>query len=333
MSDGVDDTIGFIARAHRAEPDSEIMELLDTNVRAVAAEFHAPSSRFIPSLMTLRRASFHLLDGPTNPDQARDLYFLAAVVCGLIANAALDASQPAMAEVYGGAAWLCADRAGHPALRCAVRTQQGRIAYWTNAPREALHYFALAETDAAHIRGSGSAQLAVQQARVHAVLGDEPAMRAALIRAEEARQHFEPDDIDRLGGAIYTSPVAEQLWVQADGLSYLPDHAAAAAAAEAAIAVLDTPDFGGSDYGNLAVARSVLALAQARQGDADAARAAVTPVLQLPSGQMYHGIRRQIGRIGEPLSVSGFRNSVAARELAADLEFVTHIPESARLPE
>jgi hypothetical protein len=300
------------------------MDLLKANVRAVAADFQAPSSRFVPTLMTLRRATFRLLDNPTAPDQARDLYFFAAVVCGLITNAALDAAQPATADIYGRAAWLCADRAGHPGLRCAIRTQQGRVAYWTGAPREALGYFALAEADATQIRGTGAADLAVQQARAHAVLGDEAATRAALNRADDARQHFEPDDIDHLGGAIYTTPVGAQLWVEADALSYLGDHAATANAAESAIAILDTPDFGGSDYGNLAVARSVHALAQARQGDTDAASAAITPVLTLPAGQMYHGIRTQMKRILQPLTTPQLRNSRAARSLAADLESATH---------
>jgi|GEM_PF-5834792 len=331
LMSGVDDTIGFITRAQRA--DSEIMDLLKANVRAVAADFQAPSSRFVPTLMTLRRATFRLLDNPTAPDQARDLYFFAAVVCGLITNAALDAAQPATADIYGRAAWLCAERAGHPGLRCTIRTQQGRVAYWTGAPREALEYFALAEADATRIRGSGAAQLAVQQARAHAVLGDEPAMRAALNRADDARQHFEPDDIDDLGGAIYTTTVGEQLWVAADALSYLGDHTATASAADAAITVLDTPDFGGSDYGNLAGARSVLSLAQARQGDAEAANVAITPVLTLPAGQIYHGIRKQMHRILRPLTAPQLRDSRAARSLAADLESATQTTGALRIGE
>ncbi len=331
--DGVDDALGFIARAEHATVDSEVMHLIEEQLRSLAATFHSPTARFISPLLNIQRAAFRLLDGPTTPEQARDLFFLASIACGLLANIGIDATQPATAHIYARAALLCADRAGHPGLRLWSRVEQGRVAYWNGAPGEALHHFAAAEQDAAAVTGTLPAHLAVQQARAHAALGDAASTQAALARAADAREHVRPDDLDEIGGGSLTLPLATQLMVRADALSYLPGHAEVESAAEEAVQILDTPDHGGSDYGNLVCARVDLALARVRQRDVDGARDALNPVLELPASRIYHGIRTQVQRLRAPLADPGYHSSPAARDLATQIEHVAQTPGTTRLPE
>ncbi|WP_322767248.1 hypothetical protein [Frankia sp. Cr1] len=314
-----DETFRFIIAAERATADLEIVDLLHSDVRRLAAAYPTEATALVGQLLSAQRAAFRLLDGPGAPDQVRDLYFLAAVTCGLLARAGVDLSQPQTAQIYARAAFLCADRAAHPGLRTWIRIEQARVAYWSGSPHEALHYLSAAAGDAASVRGSMPAHLAVQEARAYAAIGDADSARSALVRASDARDNARSDDLDEIGGEL-TFPVAVQLFVGADALSLLSDHSEAERAAQDAVSAFEAPDARGASYGSKAGARIDLALARARQGEIEGTREALQPVFDIAPERRNHGMRTLLQRVHGALVAPGYLGSANARHVAAEIE-------------
>jgi hypothetical protein len=284
----------------------------------------------LADLAAAQRFGFRLLDGPADPGRSRDLYFLTGVACGLLAHAGLDLGQTDAAMTQARTALLCADRAGHPGLRVWVRNEQCTIARWAGWHHEALRFTRLAAADADAVRGTAAVGRALREARARAAVGDADRAHAALTLAAEARDRVEPDELDELGGQVAFS-TSDGLWITADTLSMLPDHAAAERAAAEALAVFDREGY--ASFGSIAATRADLALARARQTDVDGAREALRPVLDLPPRRRVHGVLTNLQRVHEALGAPGYHGSPAARDTAAEIEAFSQLPARAGLPE
>ncbi|WP_322770127.1 helix-turn-helix transcriptional regulator [Frankia sp. Cr1] len=327
-----DETFQFIVNAERAAPSPEVMDLLHAEVRRLVTAYPTQATNLVDSLIGAQRVAFRLLDGPGVPHQSRDLYFLAAITSGLLAHAGVDLSQFQAAHLNARAAFLCADRADHPGLRVWIRIEQARAAYWSGAPREAIRYLSLAHADAQTVTGSNSAQLAVQEARAYAALGDTTETRAALARAGAARERVQVDDLDEIGGEL-TYPQAVQLYVSADALSLLSDHTETERIAVDAVQAFEAQDAADVSYGSRAGSYIDLALARVHQGEVEGGREALGPVLALPPARRIHGIRTQMRRMHGSLSDPRHAGSAVARDTAAEIETFCAVPTSTRLPE
>ncbi|WP_261561794.1 hypothetical protein [Frankia tisae] len=329
---GADETFDFIVNAERAAARPEVLDLLQQQVRALAIAFPTEATNLVGPLLDAQKVTFRLLDGPTHPDQARDLYFLAAIVSGLLARAGVDLSQISTAHIYARAAYLCADRADHPGLRTWIRVEQARAAYWAGAPGEALRYLSLAEQNAHQVHGSILTEVFANTARAHAALGNAEGTRTAIARAADVRDLTQPDDLDEIGGEL-TTPLAVQLFVASDALSLLPDEPTAEQAALHAVEAFAEPDAADLSYGSRAGAHINLALARARHGDPDGARDALTPVLTLPAARRNHGIRTLTGRVQTALTDPRYGRSRRALDTAAEIEAYRQVTSPVRLPE
>jgi transcriptional regulator with XRE-family HTH domain/tetratricopeptide (TPR) repeat protein len=327
-----DETFQFIVNAERAAPAAEVVDLLQSEVRRLVAAYPKESMSLTGPLLGAQRAAFRLLDGPGVPDQARDLYFLAAVTSGLLAHAGVDLSQFHAAHLNARAAYLCADRAGHPGLRTWIRIEQARIAYWSGSPREALRYLSLAHPDADTVTGSMPISLATQEARAYAALGDTTQTMAAITRAHNARDRTRPDDLDEIAGEL-ANPLSVQLTVTADALALLPDYAQAERAAAEAVREFETQSDSEVSYGNRAAAQINLAVAHIRQGEVDGARAALGPVFSITPAQRTHGMRSLMRRVHRSLSAPGYVGSAVARDTATQIEAYCDTLTPVRLPE
>jgi tetratricopeptide (TPR) repeat protein len=329
---GADDTFDFIVNAERAAARPEVLDLLNRQVRALTVAFPTEATNLVGPLLDAQKLAFRLLDGPTPPDQARDLYFLAAIACGLLARAGVDLSQVSTAHIYARAAYLCADRAGHPGLRTWIRVEQARAAYWSGAPAEALRYLELADQDAQQVHGTIATEVAVSAARAHAALGNAEAAHTAISRAADARERVERDDLDEMGGDLST-PLAVQLFVAADALALLPDQPTAEQAALQAVEAFAEPEAADVSYGSRAGAHINLGLARIRRGDPEGAREALDSVLSLPPARRNHGIRTLTGRVQSALTDPRYGRSPAALDMAAETEAYRQVTSPIRLPE
>ncbi|MDQ3154127.1 MAG: hypothetical protein M3R63_21230, partial [Actinomycetota bacterium] len=145
-------------------------------------------------LRALRNRAFELLEGRQYPEQSRELYLVAGVLCGVLANASFDLGWLPAAETQARTAFLCAELAGNNALRAWVRGTQSLVAYWDERPRAAVE---LAADGWRYVPETGTAwvRLAAIEARAHARLRDQRGTENALARAEQAREEVRgPDD-------------------------------------------------------------------------------------------------------------------------------------------
>ncbi|KPM53806.1 hypothetical protein ACG83_21955 [Frankia sp. R43] len=320
-----DETARFFAHAQAADAGPEVVTLLYNEVRRIAHSYPADGGpALLPALSTTQRFAFRYLDGPTQPDQVRDLYFLTGVVCGLLAHASLDLGQIDAAMSQTRTALLCADRAGHAGLRVWLRNEQCSIARWAGWHHESLRFVQLASADAATARGSSALGRALREARAQAAIGNTEAAQTALTEATRVKALMQPDELDEIGGQV-TLSTPDSLFVAADALSLLPDAIAAEEAAMSAVTAFTGTPVGAVKLGNFAGARIDLGLARARRGDVDGARDALRPVLDLPPHQRLYGIVANVQRVQAALSDARHHGSPIARDTAAEIEAFTQI--------
>ncbi|MGH3989339.1 MAG: hypothetical protein ACRDTZ_18825, partial [Pseudonocardiaceae bacterium] len=186
-------------------------------VRIVTTYPNRPVYPMFVELRTLRNRAFELLEGRQYPEQSRELYLVAGVLCGVLANASFDLGWLPAAETQARTAFLCAELAGNNALRAWVRGTQSLVAYWDERPRAAVDLAAdgwryVPETGTARVR------LAAIEARAHARLRDQRATENALARAEQARDEVRGADDP---GGMLTFPPAKQSFYTATARLWL----------------------------------------------------------------------------------------------------------------
>ena len=162
--------------------------------RIVTTYPNRPVYPMFVELRALRNRAFELLEGRQYPEQSRELYLVAGVLCGVLANASFDLGWLPAAETQARTAFLCAELAGNNALRAWVRGTQSLVAYWDERPRAAVE---LAADGWRYVPETGTAwvRLAAIEARAHARLRDQRGTENALARAEQAREEVRgPDD-------------------------------------------------------------------------------------------------------------------------------------------
>ncbi|MBL7498642.1 hypothetical protein I6A84_32765 [Frankia sp. CNm7] len=323
-----EEAANFLLRAHSATTSADVVTLLTNEVRRIAHAFPTEGGpTLIPGLAAAQRFAFRHLDAPTDPNQARDVYFLAAAASGMLAHAARDTGQLDAAMTQTRTALLCADRAGSPALRVWLRNRQASNARWAGWHHDALRYTQLADADATTTRGSAAVEHAYLQARAYATVGDIDQAHAALRAAAEARDRAQPDDLSDLGGWL-TINDADTLYIAADAHSFLPDPTTAEAAATTAVASFEATTE--ARHGNTNGSYEALALARARAGNVEGVREALQPILHLPPQHRVYGLLADIQRIHDVLTTPRYHNTTAIRDLTTELEqFMQDRPQPA----
>lgn len=305
--------------AGHGEIDRAAMEQLHDDVRTVARAYpQRPLTELLPGLAESQDTLFRLCDERQRPGQAKTLYFLAGVTSGLMAKASHDQANPHAAATQARAAWLCADRAEHPALRAWIRGLQSLVAYWAGRNRDALRY--AQQGSAEETRSTVAVWLASCEARAWAALGNRHEASEAIARAEEAWERVVEDDLDELGG-ICTFGRTRQAYYAADALAWVDPHAASYHA-EAAIEGYEDTDNPEWAFGDQAGAYADLAIARIGAGQYDGAAEALAPVLALPAEQRINGIIISTRRVYDALRLRGHGES----ELAEAIEDFTRIP-------
>ncbi|MGH3812016.1 MAG: hypothetical protein ACRDUV_06105 [Pseudonocardiaceae bacterium] len=293
----------FLTRIEATNVGAETLDqLFDDLRRLVIAYLQQPLPTLLGDLVSTQDRAFSLLEGRQRPYQARDLYLVAGVTCGLMAMASrdLDATHDAMTQARTG--YACADNAGHDGLRAWIRGLQANIAYWAGRWDDALRYAQLGAAPAERSRSTAAVLLASGEARTLGALNQLDQAHAAVGRAADARDRVQPDELDVLGGLCnFIRP--NQLNYAAEALSWggAPE---AGHAERFALESLDTYSvtFPGGSFRNEATARCALAVARVVRGEVDGAVEALVPVLALPAAQRDHTIVTAVERMRTALS-------------------------------
>jgi hypothetical protein len=188
----------FTQYAGRTNVGPHTLDQLDADLRNLIKAY--PGRPVFPTfleLVDLRNRAFELLEGQQYPKQGRDLYLIAGVTCGVLANASFDLGHMDAAATQARTAYLCAELAGSDWLRTWVRGMQSLIAYWCDHFEEAI---SLASSVRETVCGQGSAavRLASIEARAHARVGNAEGVETALAAAANARETA--DHPDEYGG-------------------------------------------------------------------------------------------------------------------------------------
>jgi hypothetical protein len=125
----------FLTRIEASNVGAETLDqLIDDVRRLVVAYQQQPLPTLLGDLVDTQDHAFELLEGRQRPAQTRDLYLIAGIACGLMAEASHDlgASHDAMTQARAG--YVCADNADHDGLRARIRGLQSGIAYAPSTP-------------------------------------------------------------------------------------------------------------------------------------------------------------------------------------------------------
>ena len=299
----------------------ETMEQLRDEVRRLATAYQlSPIHVVFGDLVNVQDIAFRLLEGQQRPDETRELYLLAGIASGMLANASHDLGDNHAALMQGRTAYICAENANHDSLRAWVRGVQSMVAYWAGWTHDALRYADLASEAASRIRGTAAVWLPALRARAWAVLDNANEVQVAIEEARGARERVIPSDLDEIGGKL-TFPLPRQLYYAADASAWLTDgEAATAELASAALSAYESADPSARSYVDESVARTDLALARVRSSELDGAREALLPVLDLTPSERVGGILVNVNRLRSAVRDPRYAESVEADDFLEELE-------------
>lgn len=282
----------FLMRIEATNVGAETLDqLIDDVRRLVTAYQQQPLPTLLDDLVDTQDRAFGLLEGRQQPAQTRDLYLIAGIASGLMAKASHDLGAPHDAMTHARTGYACADNAGHDGLRAWTRGLQALITYWSGRLEDSVRYTQLGAEAAARSRGTAGVWLASSEARSLAALNRLEDAHNALVRATEARDRVQPDELDSLGG-LCTFSRPRQLYYAADALVWGGETEAnhtERLALEALDAYADAPDEDRA-FGDESGTRSALAVARVLLREIDGAAEALAPVLELPPPKRIHGI-------------------------------------------
>lgn len=295
----------------------ETLEELGGEVRHLAREYgRRPLSSLLADLVRLQDSVFRLLEGRQRPTETTDLMVLAGLVSGLLAKASHDGGDPRSAMTHARTGVLCASDAGHASLIKWLRGLQSLVAYWDSRPNEALQFV---QDAAGKERGSVSVWLPALEARALGMLGRGAEAKDAIARAELAREHRLPDDLDDIGGVL-TFSEPRQLYYAADAMVWLSESEPVERYALAALAQYETRDALLGEFTDEAGARADLSLARVRRGDFEGGAAALRPVLDLPPDRRIGGVIESTRRVSRELTRIHHGPSPLVVELQEEIE-------------
>lgn len=295
------------------------LDLLRGELVRVARSFaNAPRLEVFTAARRLRDWAFSLLDDRHRAAESRDLYFTAAVACGILADStALDFGLYAAGMAHARTAWLLAEQAAHSDLRAWVRVRQALMAYNNGRPAQALELARRGQEY--NLNGTLSVWLPALEARAASALRDTEATRAALVRASKARELSRPNDLDALGG-IMTFSVAKQHYYDTESYLGIGDNAKVAAEADACIAAYRSGDEQDRAYDNEAITLVQAATAHVINGDLDAAHDTVQPALRIAPELRVATLDERFRRLTRQLTSPHVREAGLAIELRDQVE-------------
>jgi transcriptional regulator with XRE-family HTH domain len=291
------------------------LERYGAQVRQLASDYQqAPPYPLFLETKRLRDRVFAKLQGHQRPGQTRELYLLAAQVCGLLAWMSGDMNFYQAGDAHAWTAWVCAEHADHDGARTWIRATQAKLAFWNGRFIESAQF---AEAGLQYQGAdSGKVMVALFQARALARLGRGQDSERALRQARDLLDTAGPDEVGGLWSVIparfHSLASDTQMWRQ-DPPQALAEASQALAQFEAAAA----PD---RNYG--AVIHTWISQAQAHlaQRDLDGADAALRPVLALPAENRYEPIIQQLGQARQALALPAFTAAHRAAQLQEEIE-------------
>lgn len=222
----------------------------------------------------------------------RGLYAVVGWALTLLAWISTDLGRPDAADAHARAAWVCADKAGHNALRAWVRATAHTTAFWEHRFLDAARY----AQDGLRYANTGSARAFLTSAHALdlAKAGQADDARTALIRARDATEVVEPVGDELAGPFTCSMDRAGGFW--SDVHLALGQPANALIEADRAVAAFERAPRQQRNLGSERMARIQQVRAHLALGQFDGAAETLTPVLVTAP---EHRVRPLLQRLGE----------------------------------
>jgi hypothetical protein len=299
-------------------------EIADTTIEQYASqaghlardfEFAVSPLSLLLETRRLRDRIVARLRGHSRLDQARDLYLLAAQVCGLLAWMTGDLGNYRAADTHAWTAWMCAEQAGHNGARAWVRATQAKLAYWdgryTESAQLAQNGLTYGSADSAKVF------LSLFLARSLARTGQKEDARLALSQADTERAGVTAQDL--LGGTWGMTPTRYHGLV---GSTQMLLEAPAQVLTEAR-QVIELTEAAPADERHIlcyAHAHVDSALAHLQQRELDGAVSILRPALDLPADERIDPILQHLGRLRQVLALPAFAGAPLSRGVQEEIE-------------
>lgn len=291
------------------------LEQFEADLRRIVRTY--PNRAVYPmflELRELRNRAFELLEGKQYPNQSRDLYLVAGLLCGVLANASFDLGYLDAAETQCRTAFLCAELAGHNGLKAWIRGTQSLVAYWDDRPRAAVD-FAIDGWRYEPESGTARVRLAAIEARARGRLRDTTGVQSALRRADDARVAVTgPDE----PGGMMAFPEAKQMYCAANAQLWLGGsdmRREAARCAEAAVRAYEADPPEQRRIGELSLARLDLATSRLLGQDLDGVAEQVHEVIEVGGRRRTESVARRLRQVATTLERPRYHHTTLALDL------------------
>lgn len=126
-----EESLDFGEWADTSNTGDATLEHYAAQVRQLASDYqHVAPYPLVMRTRWLRDRVFAKLKGHQRPAQTRELYLIAAQVCGLLAWMSGEMSFHRNADAHAWTGWVCAEYADHDGARTWIRAIQSKLAYW-----------------------------------------------------------------------------------------------------------------------------------------------------------------------------------------------------------
>jgi transcriptional regulator with XRE-family HTH domain len=289
------------------------IEQIATQVRHLARDYvHGAPLPLLLEARRLRDRITRQLRGHARLDQARELYLLAAQICGLLAWMTGDLGSYRAADNHAWTAWVCATQAGHDASRAWIRATQAKLAYWDGQAAESAQL--AADGLGYDCPGSGRTFLALLRARALACARQPAAARLALDQAAAERDSAAGSEL--VGGLWSLTPGRYHALAASTWLQLADPSRALAEAGEAITCEREAPE-ADRNYGAEMHAHIDQALAHLLGRDVDGAASSLQPVLSMPADARYHTLAQHLATTRPLLAQAGTAHAHALTEQIA----------------
>ena len=302
---------------------TEAVDRLSDEVREIASIYQRePIPVVLGRLVIAHDAVLTALELRQTPANARQLYFLATIVSGLLAYVGNDTGRPQIALEHSRSGLVWAEYTDHKGLRAWIRAIQSHICYWAGRSWEAIRYAqAGAELTSGQPGSTVVPFLIASQARARAALGDSEQTRVLLDGAADASERVVPDELDDFGG-MCTFGHPRRLAMAARSLAVFPDLAQAAQNyANQAVDAYENRNGEFWDYAGQADSIISLTLARLADREVEGAAESLRPVLELVPEKRVYDIVATVNLVHAELN--RFAPERRARDLQEEIEAFT----------
>jgi hypothetical protein len=307
------------------------LEQLDADVFRIANDYvHVPPLPMVIEMLRVRRRVYRLLQGHQKPTDTTQLYLLAGILCGLLANASTDLGYHPAAAEQARAAWAYAEITGHNGLRAWTRGMQALIEYWSHRPRQAARLAQGAQRFADST--TAKVRLFTIEARMWARLGNLEQTHRCIRAATQARETTTTDTLhDEIGGVFGFTHAKNHYYAGATYI-HLGQADLALNATRQAIDLYTNGPTDQRSYGAESLARIDSAMAHLLKGSLEGAIDALQPVLALPVDKRIAQLNERLTGLRHRIAYPAFRDAQEAHDLDERIEEFCTTPAAQDIP-